>query len=54
MGTTTVLHLLGIARKHSPDRVNGLIGEKEGLSNEPIEELVIENFNLSGGSVTHV
>lgn len=54
MGTTAVLHLLEIARKHSPGRVNGLMEEMEGLSDKPIEELVSENSNLSGGGVTHV
>ena len=52
----SVLYPVGVAHKDSPGKVKDFIEKKreEGLSDEAIEELVREKFNLSGGGFTKV
>ena len=47
---------MGIAGKDGPGKVKAFIEEKrrEGLSDEAIDELVREKFNLQGGGSAHV
>ena len=51
-----VLYPVGAGRKDGPGRVKAFIEEKrkEGLSDEAIDELVREKFNIQGGGSTHV
>ena len=52
----SVLYPVGVAHKSGPGRVKDFIEKKraEGLSDDAIEELVREKFNLSGGGFTRV
>ena len=52
----SVLYPVGVAHKDGPGRVKDFIEKKrkEGLSDEAIEELVREKFNLSNGGFTKV
>ena len=52
----SVLYPVGVAHKDGPGRVKDFIEKKrkEGLSDEAIEELVREKFNLSSGGFTKV
>lgn len=52
----SVLYPVGIAGKDGPGKVKAFIEEKrkEGLSDEAIDELVKEKFNLQGGGSAHV
>ena len=52
----SVLYPVGVAHKDGPGKVKDFIEKKrkEGLSDEAIEELVREKFNLTGGSFTKV
>ena len=52
----SVLYPVGVAHKDGPGKVKDFIEKKrkEGLSDEAIEELVREKFNLSGGGFTKV
>lgn len=52
----SVLYPVGVAHKDGPGKVKDFIEKKrsEGLSDEAIEELVREKFNLSGGGFTRV
>ena len=52
----SVLYPLGVAHKDGPGKVKDFIEKKreEGLSDEAIEELAREKFNLSGGGFTRV
>ena len=52
----SVLYPVGVAHKSGPGRVKDFIEKKraEGLSDEAIEELVRDKFNLSGGGFTRV
>ena len=52
----SVLYPVGVAHKYGPGKVKDFIEKKrkEGLSDEAIEELVREKFNLSGGGFTKV
>ncbi|WMT49344.1 MAG: hypothetical protein RE472_03090 [Thermoplasmatales archaeon] len=52
----SVLYPVGVSHKDGPGRVKDFIEKKrkEGLSDEAIEELVREKFNLSSGGFTKV
>ena len=52
----SVLYPVGIAKKDGPGKVKAFIEErrKEGLSDEAIDELVREKFNITGGGSAHV
>ena len=52
----SVLYPVGVAHKDGPGKVKDFIEKKreEGLSDEAIEELVRDKFNLSGGGFTKV
>ncbi|MCL4340870.1 MAG: hypothetical protein M1431_02060 [Candidatus Thermoplasmatota archaeon] len=52
----SVLYPVGVAHKTGPGKIKDFIEKKrqEGLSDEAIEELVREKFNLSGGGFTRV
>ena len=52
----SVLYPVGIARKDGPGKVKDFIEKKrkEGLSDEAIDELVREKFNLQGGGSAHI
>ena len=52
----SVLYPVGVAHKTGPGKIKDFIEKKrqEGLSDEAIEELVREKFNLSGGGFTKV
>ncbi len=52
----SVLYPVGVAHKDGPGKVKDFIEKKrkEGLSDEAIEELVREKFNLTGGGFTKV
>ena len=52
----SVLYPVGVAHKTGPGKIKDFIEKKrqEGLSDEAIEELVREKFNISGGGFTKV
>ena len=52
----SVLYPVGVAHRDGSGKVKNFIEKKrrEGLSDEAIEELVRDKFNLSGGGFTHV